>query len=84
MKTKLTLSIDDDVVRRARRLSKKQRKSVSVLFEEFIHQQDKMRSHQAADSVVDQLTGILNDPGISYGEMKEEYRKSKLNKKKHA
>jgi hypothetical protein len=79
MKAKLTLSVEPEIIRKARRLSSKQKKSVSLLFEEFIDQQDRMK-HPANDSVVDRLIGILHDTGKDYDEMKKEYRENKLRK----
>lgn len=36
MKTKLTLSIDKNVIKKARSISRNQKRSVSALFEEYI------------------------------------------------
>ena len=81
METKLTLSISGEVVRKARQLSKKRRKSVSVLFEEFITRQERMNLSGSEKSFIDQIAS-LNVPQISYAEMKNEFRKGKLRKKK--
>jgi hypothetical protein len=75
MKTKITLSVDPEVVVKARRLSRRKHKSISKLFEEFILRDDRMS--RQPPGFIDQITGILKDPGIPYGDMRKEYKESK-------
>ena len=52
MKTRATLSIDPALHRRAKRLAKERRTSVSGLFESLIKEQP-----EVSDSIVDQMIG---------------------------
>ena len=65
-KRKLTLSVDERLIRRAKRFSKRNETTVSQLFSEFVESLDEDR---AGSSVVESLTGILS------GELsREDYR----------
>ena len=65
-KRKLTLSVDERLIRRAKRFSKRNETTVSQLFSEFVQSLDEDR---AGSSVVESLTGILS------GELsREDYR----------
>lgn len=72
MKTKLTLSITKDRVRRAKAISVRRKKSVSQLFEEFIDSLESPSLPKGKDSkkkyMIDRfagtLTGKLSDPDL--------------------
>lgn len=81
MKTKLTLSVEKETLHKARTLSKRRKTSVSRLFEEFVEQQERIQPLAQPHAVIDKLTGILKDEGLSYAQMKEEYQQARLRKK---
>lgn len=80
MKAKLTLSVEKETLHKARTLSKRRKTSVSRLFEEFVQQQDRIEPISEPHAVIDKLTGILKDEGLSYAQMKEEYQQARLGK----
>ncbi len=57
MKTKLTLTIEKNIVEEAKRYSKKNRKSLSSLIEEFLQQLS--YKSKAQPSVVEATKGVL-------------------------
>jgi hypothetical protein len=57
MTTKLTLSIDEEKVKKAKRLSKKRGRSVSKLFEDFID--DAEKKEQKADFDINKIIGAF-------------------------
>ena len=57
MTTKLTLSIDEEKVKKAKRLSKKRGRSVSKLFEDFIDDEEK--KEQKADFDINKIIGAF-------------------------
>ena len=77
MKTKLTLTIEQSVVEEAKRYSRKNRKSLSALIEEFLHQLS--YKNQAQVSVVEKTKGILKDKyqGKADKEIREEIYREK-------
>jgi hypothetical protein len=79
MKTKLTLSIDKTVLEKAKKLTKKNHKSLSRIFEDYLREITRPRKNKARTPVTDNLSGILSDyyAGKSYQEMKEEMYKDK-------
>lgn len=81
MKTKLTLSVEKETLHKARTLSKRRKTSVSRLFEEFVQQQDRMQPVVKTHDVIDKLTGILKDDGLSYAQMKDEYQQARLRRR---
>ena len=70
MKTKLTLTIEQNVVEDAKRYARKNRKSLSSLIEEFLHQLS--RKSQTQPSVVERTKGILK--GVYHGKTDKEIR----------
>lgn len=70
MKIKLTLTIEQSVVEEAKRYSRKNRKSLSSLIEEFLHQLS--RKSQTQSSVVERTKGILK--GAYQGKTDKEIR----------
>ncbi len=81
MKTKLTLSVEKETLHKARTISKRKKTSVSRLFEEFVQQQERMQPVSEPHAVIDKLTGILKDEGLSYAQMKDEYQQARLPRK---
>ena len=68
MKTKLTLSIAKKTLVKAKRLSIRRKTSLSKLFEEYIE-----KNQTSSDTPIsDALTGILEDDGRSYKEIKSQ------------
>lgn len=68
MKTKLTLSIAKKTLVKAKRLSIRRKTSLSKLFEEYIE-----KNQASSDTPIsDALTGILEDDGRSYKEIKSQ------------
>lgn len=59
MKTKLTLSIDKNVIKKARSISRNQKRSVSALFEEYIE-----RLYEINDTSEKKAATILLSKGI--------------------
>ncbi len=59
MKTKLTLTIEQSVIEEAKQYSRKNRKSLSALIEEFLHQLSHRSKTQS--SVVEKTKGVLKD-----------------------
>jgi hypothetical protein len=73
MKTKLTLSIAKKTLDKAKRLSIRRKTSLSKLFEEYIE-----KNQTNSDTPIsDALTGILENNGRSYDEMRYEALKKK-------
>jgi len=70
MKTKLTLTIEQSVVEEAKRYARKNRKSLSSLIEEFLHQLTHKGKKQPA--VVERTKGILK--GAYQGKTDKEIR----------
>lgn len=75
MKTKLTLSIDKKILRKAKRLSEKKGKSISRLFEEYVEGTQPLSETPIADS----LRGILKKAAgnKSFEELRAEALKEK-------
>ena len=71
-KRKLTLSVDERLIRRAKRFSKRNETTVSQLFSEFVQSLDEDR---AGSSVVESLTGVLS------GELSREDHRKHLREK---
>ena len=72
MKTKLTLSIEPDVVRVARQQARMENRSVSSIFSEFI--EERQRSRRArAEFELDKVAGSLE--GYDIDDSKEGIRK---------
>lgn len=78
MKTKLTLTIEQSVVEEAKRYSRKNRKSLSALIEEFLHQLSHKSKTQP--SVVETTKGILKD---AYKEKTDKEIRDKIYKEKY-
>jgi hypothetical protein len=62
---KLTLSADDDVVREARRLAKRNKTSISAMFSRFVRGMAKPKKTAVVippDSITARVTGIISLP----------------------
>lgn len=70
MKTKLTLSIDKRTVTKARKLSQKNKKSLSRLFEEYVERE---MPEKTSTPLTDKLTGIIKGRAskMTYKELRE-------------
>jgi len=70
MKTKLTLSIDKRTVTKARKLSQKNKKSLSRLFEEYVERE---MPEKTSTPLTDKLTGIIKGKAskMTYKELRE-------------
>lgn len=76
MATKLTLSINDEKIKKAKRFSKKRGRSVSKLFEDFIDSLDK---DEKKDFDINKIIGAFeNEPkNFDADEVKWKYLKEK-------
>lgn len=79
MKTKLTLSIEKTVLEKAKKLTRKGRRSLSKIFEDYLRELTAAGKNKRSAPVTDSLSGILSDhyAGKSYQKMKEEMYKDK-------
>jgi len=62
---KLTLSADEDVIREAKRLARRNKTSVSAMFSRFVRgmaKSKKSRREIPVDSIVARVTGIISLP----------------------
>jgi predicted CopG family antitoxin len=72
MKTKLTLSIDNAVLAKAKKAAKKEKKSLSDLFEQYLKRKY-VDSIKKSTPITDSLTGVLKGkiPDVSYKELRD-------------
>lgn len=77
MTTKLTLSIDEEKVKKIKRISKRKRKSVSKLFEDFIDDFAKNETQEEFD--INKVIGAFGKAPKNFDEdkIKWEYLKEK-------
>lgn len=77
MTTKLTLSIDNKKIEKAKRISKKRGRSVSKLFEDFIDDLDKKEKKEGLD--INKIIGAFGkEPkNFDFDKVKWEYLKEK-------
>lgn len=78
MTVKLTLSLDQDKIEKAKRISKKRGKSVSKLFEEFIDQLEKDNEESAFDlykiiGAFDSASGNLDADEVRWEYLKRKH-----------
>lgn len=73
MSSKLTLYIDDDVIRHVKAYAKEQKLSVSKVVNNFLTllKQDKLQNENRTAPVTDSLQGVLKESSVS----KEDYHK---------
>lgn len=78
MNTKLTLSIDDDIIQQAKLYAKSRKQSVSKLVEEYLYSisqksDAKMKNEEAYAPIVSELLGMIKtDSNIDYKKVLEE------------
>lgn len=82
MLTKLTLTIDKDVVEKAKQFAQEKNKSVSRIVEEYLRNistgsLDFLDSQQLYSPITDSLVGVITDDGRDYKAMIEEARLEK-------
>ena len=80
MSTKLTLSIDPAIVRRAKELAKQRRKSLSRLVEDYLRfASADLEKLPTISSRVRAISDSLQmPPGASYDRLREQYLREKL------
>ena len=77
MTTKLTLSIEQKTIERAKRLSLKRKKSISKIVEEYLNS---ITEGEGKESAVEQLSGVLKDhlpANTVWKEIKSDYLQKK-------
>jgi uncharacterized protein (UPF0333 family) len=79
MLTKLTLTIEKDVIEKAKEYAQQKNKSVSRIVEEYLKNISQNRTnlafdHQLKSPITDSLVGMFEDNGKDYKTMLEEAR----------
>ena len=79
MLTKLTLTIEKDVIERAKRYAQGKQKSVSRIVEEYLNNvsysdNGPLPIHKLESPITDSMVGMFSDSGGDYREMLEEAR----------
>lgn len=77
MTTKLTLSLNEDIIAKAKVFAKDHNTSVSKMVEDFLRTITVEKKKSYPENPVDKLAGIINDPGIDYDQMRYEALKEK-------
>jgi len=74
MTTKLTLSINEETVERARRISRKRGKSISKMFEEYLNSlpEKDVAEETAIDKIKKIIKGKIISPDADWKKVKEE------------
>jgi hypothetical protein len=80
MTQKLTLSVDREKVRKAKYFSRKRKRSVSKLFEDFVDELERKDTRTKKRSVVEELRGAFGSVPKNWDWKKE---KMKILEKKH-
>lgn len=77
MTTKLTLSVDTNIIEKAKKISKKRGRSVSKLFEDFIDNLDKNEKKEDFD--INKIVGAFGKASKNFNadKVKWEYLKEK-------
>lgn len=70
MNTKLTLSIDKNIINKAKKYAKVQHKSVSKMIENYLKNVVKNDESRQVSPIVDELAGSIKNININF---KEEY-----------
>jgi hypothetical protein len=73
METKLTLRLNDNVIKRAKIYAKNQRISLSKMIESYLDSltREKVSNHESITPLVERLSGVINLP--SDFDYKDEY-----------
>jgi ethanolamine utilization protein EutQ (cupin superfamily) len=79
MTTKLTLSIDEEIVKKAKRVSQIRGKSVSKIIEEFISSlpEKDEAEETAVDKIKKIMKGKITNPNVDWKQAKEEHLTNK-------
>ena len=79
MTTKLTLSIKEETVEKAKRISQRRGKSVSKMVEEYINSlpEKDVTEETAVDKIKKIMKGKITNPGIDWKKAKEEHLTNK-------
>jgi hypothetical protein len=79
MTTKLTLSIKEETVERARRISIKRGKSISKMFEEYLNSipEKDITEETAVDKIKKIMNGKVTNPNINLKKTKEAHLTNK-------
>ena len=79
MNTKLTLSIEDAVIRRAKAFARCRRKSLSKIVEQYLRfVTGDTQVHQPISDRINTIADTLQiDPGMSYDDLKRQYLREK-------
>ncbi len=64
MQTKLTLRVEDSVVRKAKRLAQKRGRSVSKIFSDFIAEEEDDQELESLGSITASMVGVLGKAEI--------------------
>lgn len=74
MTTKLTLSINQEIVERAKRISRKRGKSISKMFEEYLTSlpEKDVTEETAVDKIKKIIEGKIINPDADWKKVKEE------------
>ena len=74
MTTKLTLSINKEIVERAKRISRKRGKSISKMFEEYLTSlpEKDVTEETAVDKIKKIVEGKISSPDADWKKVKEE------------
>lgn len=79
MNTKLTLSLDEDIVAKAKAFAKERHTSISKMLEDYLRVITGSAGEKEAYNPVDALVGIVNDPKVDYDTIRYEALKKKHN-----
>ena len=82
MNTKLTLSVDQDLIQKAKEYAKRRGTSISKMVEEYflvLTSEKGSATKPNSDSPVDKLLGIVNEPDLDYDQIRLEALKKKYN-----
>ncbi len=78
MNTKLTLRMDEEVVRQAKKLASRRGKSVSRMFSEFVSFLGEKPTRRDLPPVTESLRGILKENPVSGDDYKKHLREKYL------
>ena len=72
MQTKLTLRMDDAVIRKAKKIARKRGTSVSRIFSDYISEADDDRQLEDLGEITSSMIGALR--GVEIEDIREDYR----------
>ena len=79
MNTKLTLSLDADIVSKAKAFAKKKHTSISKMLEDYLRVVTSDSEKKTGYNPVDELVGMVEDPNVDYDTIRYEALKKKHN-----